>query len=87
VQVETETPVKFLAGLAERALIDSKPLKFCSERLVSLLKTLEIIDTDDFTPLQLVADFATVGQTPHYNKPHIRISEIRASPTLEQAPH
>jgi len=31
--------------------------------LTSLLKTLEITDTDDFTPIHLVADFATLVGT------------------------
>ena len=35
--------------------------RFCYDRLSSLLKTLEITDTDEFTPVQLVADFATLA--------------------------
>lgn len=31
--------------------------------LSSLLKTLEIVDTDEYTPLQLVADFGTLVGT------------------------
>ena len=34
--------------------------RFCYDRLSSLLKTLEITDTEEFTPVQLVADFATL---------------------------
>ncbi|KAK3282581.1 hypothetical protein CYMTET_9690 [Cymbomonas tetramitiformis] len=62
-QVESETPVNFLAGLASNAAMDSKPLKFCYDRLTSLLKTLEIVDTEDISGLQLVADFATLVGT------------------------
>ena len=40
-----------------------KTLRFCYDRLTSLLKTLEITDTDDFTPIHLVADFATLVGT------------------------
>lgn len=41
----------------------AKTLRFCYDRLSSLLKTLEITDTDDFTPIHLVADFATLVGT------------------------
>lgn len=37
--------------------------RFCYDRLSSLLKTLEITDTDEFIPIQLVADFATLVGT------------------------
>lgn len=62
-QVETENPTTFLAQLQERLNIDGKTLRFCYDRLTSLLKTLEITDTDDFTPIHLVADFATLVGT------------------------
>ena len=38
----------------------AKTLRFCYDRLSSLLKTLEISAVDDFTPIHLVADFATL---------------------------
>ena len=44
-------------------LFAGKTLRFCYDRLTSLLKTLEITDTDDFTPIHLVADFATLVGT------------------------
>ncbi len=37
--------------------------RFCYDRLSSLLKTLEITNTDEYTPIQLVADFATLVGT------------------------
>lgn len=43
--------------------VDAKTLRFCYDRLSSLLKTLEITDTDEYTPVQLVADFATLVGT------------------------
>eukprot|EP00884_Botryococcus_braunii_P019385 jgi/Botrbrau1/612/Bobra.0161s0008.1 len=46
--VEQESPTTFLAHLQERMAIDAKTLRFCYDRLSSLLKTLEITDTDDF---------------------------------------
>jgi hypothetical protein len=41
-------------------LLPAKTLRFCYDRLSSLLKTLEISAVDDFTPIHLVADFATL---------------------------
>lgn len=40
-----------------------KTLRFCYDRLSSLLKTLEISNTEDYTPIHLVADFATLVGT------------------------
>lgn len=40
--------------------VDAKTLKFCYDRLTSLLKTLEIVDTEEFGALSSVADFATL---------------------------
>ena len=41
-------------------MLAAKTLRFCYDRLSSLLKTLEISAVDDFTPIHLVADFATL---------------------------
>ena len=62
-QVEQETPTAFLAHLAQTAAIDSKTLKFCYDRLTSLLKTLQIVDTEEFSAISLVADFGTLVGT------------------------
>ena len=40
-----------------------KTLRFCYDRLSSLLKTLEVTDLDSYTPIHLVADFATLVGT------------------------
>jgi len=40
---------------------DRKPLRFCYSRLNRLMRTLEITDVGEYTPLSLVADFATVN--------------------------
>lgn len=61
--VEQETPTAFLANLQAAVAIDGKTLRFCYDRLTSLLKTLEITDTDEFNPIHLVADFATLVGT------------------------
>ena len=62
-QVEQETPTAFLAHLQRNAAIDGKTLKFCYDRLTSLLKTLEIVDTEEYNAVSLVADFGTLVGT------------------------
>jgi len=61
--VEQETPIAFLAHLQQTAAIDGKTLKFCYDRITSLLKTLEVVDTDDFSAISLICDFATLVGT------------------------
>mmetsp|Transcript_4027 Transcript_4027/g.16062 ORF Transcript_4027/g.16062 Transcript_4027/m.16062 type:complete len:772 (+) Transcript_4027:286-2601(+) len=62
-QVEQETPAAFLAHLQQSVAIDGKTLKFCYDRLTSLLKTLEIVDTEEYNAVSLVADFGTLVGT------------------------
>ena len=62
-QVESETSPTFLTDLMDKAAIEAKPLSFCYDRLSSLMKVLEIVETDDFSAIQLVADFATLVGT------------------------
>ena len=40
-----------------------RALRFSHDRLMSLLRTLQISNVDEFTPLQLCADFATLVST------------------------
>ncbi|MEW5309782.1 MAG: hypothetical protein WDW38_001642 [Sanguina aurantia] len=61
--VVSESPPSFLLDLQNKVGVDAKTLKFCYDRLSSLLKTLEVTDTEELTPLQLVADFATLVGT------------------------
>lgn len=61
--VEQQSPAAFLAHLQSALGVDARTLRFCYDRLASLLKTLEISDTDDFGPVHLVADFATLVGT------------------------
>lgn len=61
--VVSDTPATFLATLQEAVAIDAKTLRYCYDRLVSLMKTLEIAGTDDYGPVRLVADFATLVGT------------------------
>lgn len=59
-KVESEGPVSFVTSLNSHAGIDQKTLKFCYDRLHSLLLTLEITDTDEFLHIQIVCNFATL---------------------------
>lgn len=61
--VVTEVPVGFVANINSQAGIDQKVLKFCYDRLHSLMMTLEITDTDEFLHIQTVCDFATLVGT------------------------
>lgn len=59
----SETTPSFLAHLKDLTFIERKPLRFCAERLTSLLRTLEILNLADFQFLQEVAMFATLVST------------------------
>ncbi|KAF8006511.1 hypothetical protein BT93_K0720 [Corymbia citriodora subsp. variegata] len=61
--VEKESPVAFVASVTNQAGIDQKTLKFCYDRLHSLMMTLEITDTDEFLHIQTICDFATLVGT------------------------
>ncbi|KAM7442720.1 General transcription and DNA repair factorIIH helicase subunit XPD [Porites harrisoni] len=64
--VVQETPPSFLQHILQQVCIERKPLRFCAERLSSLLHTLELPDVQDYGPLTLIANFATLVST--YNK-------------------
>ncbi|XP_048355261.1 general transcription and DNA repair factor IIH helicase subunit XPD isoform X1 [Sphaerodactylus townsendi] len=61
--VVQESPPSFLKDVFEKVCIERKPLQFCAERLQSLLRTLEIADISDFSPITLIANFATLVST------------------------
>lgn len=61
--VVQETPSGFLKDVQHKVCIERKPLRFCAERLSSLLKTLEISDLTDFSPLILITHLATLVST------------------------
>lgn len=63
-----EQPLTFLYELKAELQSDVRPLRFCSDRLKSLLQTLEIAEVAEFTPLQLIADFATLLGTYGHTK-------------------
>ncbi|KAI9292133.1 DNA repair helicase [Neoconidiobolus thromboides FSU 785] len=58
--VVAETPRSFMHHLKEITYIDQRPLKLSSERLASLVRTLELSDLEDYIALQKVAEFATL---------------------------
>ena len=61
--VESESTVTFLESLHKASGIDSKSLRFCYDRLSSLMRTLEITEMDEFYGVQLIADLATLVGT------------------------
>ncbi|XP_014248544.1 general transcription and DNA repair factor IIH helicase subunit XPD [Cimex lectularius] len=58
-----ESPAAFLKDVSSKVCIERKPLRFCAERLASLLRTLEIADQTDFSPLVLITHLATLVAT------------------------
>lgn len=59
----SETPPSFLTHLKDLTYIERKPLRFCVERLTSLVRTLELLNIEDYQALQEVATFATLVAT------------------------
>ncbi|OLL22703.1 DNA repair helicase rad15 [Neolecta irregularis DAH-3] len=71
--VIAETPASFLQHLKDLCFIEKKPLRFCAERLTSLVRTLELSQIEDYQALQEVATFATLVAT--YDKGFLLILE------------
>lgn len=61
--VISETPTSFLKHLKELTYIEKKPLGFATERLNSLVRTLELTDIEDFVSLKEIVTFATLLAT------------------------
>lgn len=61
--VVQESPAGFLKDIHTKVCIDRKPLRFCAERLQSLLRTLEITDLNDYGGLTVITHFATLVST------------------------
>ncbi|XP_031835500.1 general transcription and DNA repair factor IIH helicase subunit XPD isoform X2 [Nomia melanderi] len=61
--VMQESPAAFLRDIQSKVSIERKPLRFCAERLASLLRTMEITDLTDFSPIILVTHLATLVST------------------------
>jgi DNA excision repair protein ERCC-2 len=58
-----ESPSSFLTDIYNKVCIDRKPLRFCYERLRSLLKSLELTELQNYTSIILLANFATIVST------------------------
>ncbi|KAF8921304.1 DNA repair helicase [Mucidula mucida] len=71
--VVAETPLSFLQHLKDITYIERRPLRFCAERLQSLIRTLELSRLDEHSALQKVASFATLVST--YEKGFLLILE------------
>ncbi|GAW02422.1 hypothetical protein F5879DRAFT_798813 [Lentinula edodes] len=71
--VVAETPLSFLQHLKDITYIERRPLRFCAERLQSLIRTLELNRLDEHASLQKVASFATLVST--YEKGFLLILE------------
>ena len=80
-KVESEGPTSFVLSLNSQTYIDQKTLKFCHDRLHSLLLTLEITDTDEFLHIQTICNFATLVGT------YARGFSIIIEPFDERMPH
>jgi DNA excision repair protein ERCC-2 len=61
--VIAETPISFLQHLKQLTFIDRKPLRFCSERLSLLVRTLQISEIEEFMALKDIATFASLVST------------------------
>ncbi|KYQ93313.1 transcription factor IIH component [Tieghemostelium lacteum] len=61
--VLSETPLVFLQSLYHSTQITSRTLRFCSQRLSSLIRTLRLSDLNQFSAVSLIADFATLVGT------------------------
>ncbi|XP_017126017.1 general transcription and DNA repair factor IIH helicase subunit XPD [Drosophila elegans] len=61
--VVQESPAGFLKDISSKICIERKPLRFCAERLSSLLRTLEISDMTEYGALTLITHFATLVST------------------------
>mmetsp|Transcript_25104 Transcript_25104/g.64132 ORF Transcript_25104/g.64132 Transcript_25104/m.64132 type:complete len:817 (-) Transcript_25104:40-2490(-) len=70
-EARTEGALSLQHRMEEEAQVDSRTLKFCYDRLRSLLNTLEVVNVDEFGPITRVADFCTL--LGHYVKGFIAI--------------
>lgn len=61
--VVQESSAGFLKDVQMKVCIERKPLRFCAERLASLLRTLEITDMTEFGALVVITHFATLVST------------------------
>ena len=60
--VVQESPAGFLADIERKVCIERKPLRFCAERLASLLRSLELSNSE-YSCLTVISHFATLVST------------------------
>lgn len=94
-KVVCETPGQFLDALRVATEIsEPKAMRFCYSRLNSLLKTLEVSDMEQYTPITLLTNFCTLvasypkgfvvlmephdDRTPHISDPKLRLCCVDA---------
>lgn len=58
-----ESPAAFLKDILQKVCLERKPLRFAAERLRSLLRTLEVPDPTNFSPLVRLCHFASLVST------------------------
>lgn len=58
-----ESPAIFLKDIQQKACMERKPLRFCAERLRSLLRTFQISDITSFSAITKVCNLATIIST------------------------
>ncbi|KAH6925385.1 hypothetical protein HPB50_004512 [Hyalomma asiaticum] len=58
-----ESPAAFLKDILQKVCLERKPLRFSAERLRSLLRTLEVPDPTNFSPLVRLCHFASLVST------------------------
>ena len=61
--VVSETPSHFVERAQEEAMVTAKAMRFCSERLVSLLTALEEPNVHEYQGLRVICDLATLAAT------------------------
>ena len=61
--VTQESPATFIQDIQQKACIERKPLRFCSERLRSLIRTIEVTDITSFGAIVKLANLATIVST------------------------
>ncbi|XP_048732023.2 general transcription and DNA repair factor IIH helicase subunit XPD-like [Ostrea edulis] len=71
--VVSESPPSFLKDCLQKVCIERKPLRFCAERLNSLMRTLELVEVQDYSAFSLLCHFATLVST--YAKGFVLIIE------------
>lgn len=71
--VVSESPPSFLKDCYQKVCIERKPLRFCAERLNSMMRTLELVEVHEYSALSLLCHFATLVST--YAKGFVLIIE------------